>query len=255
MTTLQTILANLQSLGFGNTSNAAIFNEVSVAVAPVIDNTVTELNNGEANILSIITNKNYGKPGYYTSTALAFQYGYSLSTNPTTGQLYYAVIDTSAQIVKQAAFENTAGGLFLKIAKLNSITNLLEPLSSGEYSAFSAYFINFELPGLPITIINQSANILSFNAICSYNTQYDLPTLQTNVSNALNAFRDSYAFDGVLYTTDIESYITANVPGVRSFYVSNQTIDSSPFTNDVALTSGYFNYVSSILSQITYTPI
>jgi hypothetical protein len=254
-TTLEIIQSNLAALGFVNPSNAAIFNEIAVAVATPVDNTIQELNNAEAAILDLITNKNYGKPGYYIAAALAFQYGYNLSVDTVTQAYYYATIDTAAQIVKQAAFESSLSGLFLKIATLNTTTNLLEPLDSLELDSFTNYFKLSELPGLPVTIINNAANILNFNANCTYYAQYDLVTLQTNISNALNTFRNNFLFDGVLYITDLESYLAANVPGVRSFFISSQTIDSTPFTGSVALSSGYFNYFSAILSQITYLPI
>jgi len=255
MTTLETIQQNLQNLGFLNTSNAAIFNEIAIAVSTSIDNTITEINNGETAILQLITNKNYGKPGYYIAAALAFQYGDSLSIDPVTQAYYYATIDTAAQIVNQAAFESNTSGLFLKIATLNTMTNLLEPLSSPELAAFSSYYLLYELPGLPVTIINNAANILNFNAICTYYAQFDLTTLQTALSAALDTFRNSFLFDGTLYITDLESYIINNVPGVRSFFTSSQTIDSAPFTGSTILAAGYFNYFSAILSQITYNAI
>ena len=266
--TAQIIAANLASLGFINPSAAAVENEIAQSLGVPVDNTITEMANSQSIINQTIAAQNYGKAGYYTSIALAFQYGYSLSkntaVNPYTGvaplNLYYATIDTSAQIISQAAFVNNSGSLFLKVATLNTMTNLLQALSSGQLAAFTSYFLNFELPGLPVGIVSIDANILNFNAVATYLSSYDLPTLQTNIYNALVSFRDTFQFNGVLYITQLEAYMVANVPGLISFFTSSQTIDSSPIVGgNVVLSSGYFNYFSALLdnpsSQITYTGV
>lgn len=255
MSTLADIEANLATLGFLNTSTSALYNKIAQGVSIPIDNTLQEINNGLNVINAAITNKNYGKAGYYIEKALAFQYGDSLSIDPVTQQYYYATINAANQIIAQAAFESTGSGLFLKVAKLNTITNLLEKLSDPELAAFSSYFLLFELPGLPVSIITADANILNFNTIATYYAAYDLPTLQTNISNALNAFRDSFLFNGVFYTTDLQAYMQANVPGLKSFFMEATQIDSAPFTGNIALTSGYFNYDTNVLTNITYNAI
>ena len=263
MSTLNDIKQNLAALGFSNTSNTAIFNEIAIAIAPTIDNTITELNNGESVILAVINSQNYGHPAWYVNIAKAFQYGYNLNVNTAINPItdfpnlnyYYPVIDTSAQIITQAAFSNNGSILYLKVATLDTISNLLVPLSNAQLAAFIAYFSVYEIPGLAVTIINNAANIFNFTTTCTYYGTYDLPSLQTAVQNAIYAFRDTFAFDGTLYITDLESYIKTNVPGVKSFYTYNQTIDNTPFSDSVGLTSGHFNYSTNVFSQITYNPI
>jgi hypothetical protein len=255
MATQDIISSNLQALGFTNASQAATYNKIAEAFGLVIDATLTELSNSEVDIFNIINTQRYGKSGYYTGKALAFQYGDNLIIDTVTFDYIYAVIDTTKQIVKQAAFEDLSAQLFLKIATLNNTTGLLEPLTSAQYDAFVNYFTVFEIPGLPVTIINSPGNVLYFNATATFFATYDLPTLQTNLINALNSFRSSFTFNGTFYDGDLESYIKTNVPGIRDFFINNTLIDGAPFGGSIALPSGYFNYVADIANQITYKPV
>lgn len=255
MATQDQITANLIALGFDNPSQAAIYNKIAEACGLVIDSTLTEINNSETEIFNIINTQRYGKSGYYTGKALAFQFGDNLIIDPVTFDYIYAVIDATKQIVKQAAFEDISAQLFIKIATLNNTTGLLEPLTIAQYNAFVNYFKVFEIPGLPVTIINLPGNILYFNATATYFATYDLPTLQTNLLNALNNFRSSFTFNGTFYDGDLETYIKTNVPGIRDFFINNTLIDGVPFSGSIALPAGYFNYVNNIQNNIAYSPV
>lgn len=259
MDTQSQIQSNLNLLGFKNPSISALYNKIAQSVGIVVDNTITEINNTENNILSIINTQRYGKSGYYTRVAKAFQYGDNLVIDPVTFDFIYAVIDPTKQIVAQAAFAEINSGsnsqLYLKIAKLNTLSGLLEPLTTPELDAFKNYYVNFEIPGLPVTIVSNPANIFSFNALATYYATYDFTTLQTNLAAALINFRNSFAFNGELFSGDLQDYIKANVPGMRDFYINNTLIDSLPFSGSQSLTAGYFDYVTGYLSNITYTAI
>lgn len=262
------IYQNLLALGYSNSSAAAIYAKEAQAIGLVIDNTLAEFTNTE-NIITnlLISQYGLGKPLYYTENAKAFQYGDNLvintAINPVTGAPYlnliYPTIDATKQIVKQAAFETQAAGngllLLLKIATLNALTGLLEPLSIAQYNAFSSYFLNFEIPGLPVTIINTPGNILNFKATASYYAAYDLPTLQVNVSAALISFQQTFDFNGIFFAGDLQDYIKSTVPGIRDFYVYNTTLDGTPFSGNQPLSSGYFNYAAGINTNITYSPV
>src|ERR1044072_8096448 len=148
MATQDQIKSNLIAMGFNNPSQAAIFNKIAEAFGLVVDATLTEISNSESEIFNIINTQRYGKSGYYTGKALAFQLGDNLIPDPITFDYVYATIDTTKQIVKQAAFEDISSQLFLKIAKLNTTPGLLEPLTVSEYNAFFTYFTVFTIPGL-----------------------------------------------------------------------------------------------------------
>jgi hypothetical protein len=255
MATQDQIIANLIALGFDNDSDAAIYNKIAESFGLIIDSTLTELSNSETEIFNIINTQRYGKSGYYTGKALAFQFGDNLVIDPVTFDYIYATIDPIKQIVKQAAFEDISSQLFLKIATLNTLTGLLEPLTVAQYNAFVNYFTVFEIPGLPVTFINIPGNVLYFNAIATFYATYDLPTLQTNLLNALNTFRSSFTFNGTFYDGDLEQYIKTNVPGVRDFFINNTLIDGAPFSGSISLPAGYFNYVNNIQNNIAYQPV
>lgn len=265
MTTQQQIQANLIALGFDNASVTAIYNQIAQAIGLVVDSTLTEINDAETIITDLITAKNYGKSAYYTDYALAFQYGDNLVVDTTTLEYIYATVDSSKQIVSQAAFEEiipdgisngdtqiTNSQLYLKVATTDTSGNLVA-LNSAQLTAFKSYMLNFQIPGLPLNIVSKDGNVLSFMAQVSYYKTYDYSTLQTNVSNAITTFRQSFAFDGELYAGDLQDYMKQNVPGIRDFYIYNVTIDGTPISKgSQKLTAGYFNYVSTILDQISY---
>lgn len=268
MATIDQINANLTVLGFDSESAVSITNKIADAIAPIIDNTISEINNSELIIQNIlISQQGLGKPAYYTSNALAFQYGDNViintAINPVTGAPYlnyiYNPVDSTKQIINQAAFESVPSGnnieLFLKIATLDTLSGLLVPLNAGQLLAFSNYFFLFQIPGLAINIINTAANILNFMSIATYFASFDLPTLQANIATSFANFVNTFEFNGEFFCGDLEDYIKANVPGIRDFFISNTTLDNIPFTGSVVLGSGYFNYFTSILSSVTYNPI
>ena len=255
MTTYNQIIANLTALGFDNSSISALFKKIAEAVSIPVDNTLTEIANSQSIINSIITNQRFGNSGYYTSAALAFQYGDNLIIDPVTLNNVYAVIDPTKQIIKQAAFENLDGDLFLKIATQDPTTLQLEQLTSTQLTAFNSYFVTFEIPGIPLTIVAAAANVLNLSAVVTYYSTYDLNTLKTNIANAMTAFKSIFPFNGEFFNGDLQDYIKQNVPGIRDFFISNTFIDGVSFVGSASLTSGYFNFISSVLDQLSYVAI
>jgi len=277
MGSLQQILSNLSLLNFNALSVADPDYQIASAISPIIDNTITEINNTESTITNILISQYGGlKSAYYAANALAFQYGYNLSVNnainPATGAPYlnliYTTIDTTAQVVKQAAFQQVRSGnsiqMFLKIAGVDSTTNLLQPLSDVQFASFSSYMNNFEAPGLPLNLVNLPGNILNFNATATYSAAYDLSTIQTNIAAALVAFQTvnapsnfqtPFQFNGEFYTGQLQDYVVSTVPGMIDFYIYNTSLDNTPFAGSTDLSSGYFNYFTNIINNINYSPI
>lgn len=254
MSAIDQILANLNALGFTNTSATAIYNKIAQAIGIPIDNTIQEMTNSENNILNTVNTQRYGKSGYYTKYALAFQYGDDLIIDPTTFEYIYAVIDPAKQIVSQAAFEELSSVLFLKIATTNALTGDLEALTPLGLAAFRNYILNFGIPGLPLNAISADANVLSFQGNISYYKTYNLTTLQANITAALSAFRRTFQFNGEFFTGDLESYLKTNVPGIRDVYLYDTSVDGLPFGGAQALSAGYFNYITGIGTHLTYLP-
>lgn len=258
---IDTILGNLQSLGFSNPSVTSIEGQIAIAIGQIDDIIIAEIANSESIITNLlISQQGYGKALYYTGTALAFQYGDNLeintNINPVTGapylNLYYPTIDTTKQIISQAAFQSA--GLFLKVAT-TGISGGLAPLTAPQLAAFEAYMLNFEILGLPLNILSLPGNVLNFVSTATYISSYDLPTLQANLLTALNTFQTTFPYNGEFYVTDLENYIQTNVPGMRSYFVSGTTLDGIDFADYSSLNSGYFNYDNNAFLNISYNPV
>jgi hypothetical protein len=258
MSTFSTILGYIQAAipQLNSNSVAANYGKEAEAIGQAIDNTLAELANTQNIITGIIAAQNYAHVGYYVNAAKAYQEGDDLSIDAN-GNYYYAIIDTTKKIINQAAFEvvnnGTTASLTLKVATFDTGTGLLIALTSGQLSAFISYFLNFEIPGLPVSIISSNANSLAFNAAINYDPSYDLTTLQSNVNDALVTFRDTFPFNGHFYNYYLESYLVANATGVKAVYLSSTTIadyGGSPvaFSGDTSLDAGYFDYGTVNLS-------
>lgn len=256
MSSIDTIITQLEALGFENPANDSIYGMIAQAIGETLDNVLTEFDNTQNAILNTINTQRYGKAGYYQAVALAFQYGYDLT--PAVGNLdpTYATIDATAQIVVQAAFQNNSGALSMKVAAQNAVTGLIIPLNGIQLPAFISYFINFQIPGLPISVVSLSGNIFAYSSVCTFNAGYNQTNLQTNLAAALIAFQTAFNtgnFNGTLYTDALSSYVKANVPGVIDYYIYNTTIDGAAFLGSTLLIAGYYNYSTSNTTQ--YNPI
>lgn len=258
---IDTINGNLTKLGFSNISVTSIDEQIAIAVGQILDNVIAEIANSESIITNLlISQQGYGKALYYTGVALAFQYGDNLvineEINPVTGAPYlnliYPVIDTTKQIIAQAAFQQA--GLFLKVAKVG-ISGGLAPLSDAELTAFKAYMLNFEILDIPLNIISIDGNVLNFTSTATYLSSFDLPTLQTNLAASLIAFQNSFQLNGEFYVTDLEQYIQTNVPGMRSYFITGTQLDGTPFSDYTSLSSGYFNLNAGVIPGIVFNPV
>ena len=275
MSTYDTIITNLQGIidpvtglpYFNNPSATALYKKIADALAPIIDNTLTEQTNTQTIIQGIINSQRYGRSGYYIAKALAYQYDNTtpqvLTPDPITLDPIYAVIDPTKQIITQCAFELSGSNtLILKVAKIDSGTGLLGPLSGTEKTDFDSYFLNFEIPGLPVQKISIAANVINFDVAIIYDPNYDLAALITSMQAAILTYRDVFPFNGYFYKNGIyglENYLIANVTGLVDVTLSNMSNDSAAFSVYSKLAAGYFNYDGGITAKFAdqgnYTPV
>lgn len=253
------ILANIQAAipSLTNNSVASIFRKMAEALSLTIDSTTDELNNTVAIIDANIANKNYGKAGYYVNAALAYEDGVDMVQDPLTLEWIYSPVDISKQTITQAAFD--VDTMTLKVAYTDSATKLLAKLPVAVLNRFKDYFNTsglggFCIPGIPINIVSLDPNIFNASSfIITYFGSYNLVNVQTDVQAALNAFRDSFAYNGSLFLNDLIEYIKTNVPGVRDVNILGAEIDSVIFAGNTKLAAGYFDYDNSLL--ISYVAI
>lgn len=257
-----TIYANIQSAitELTSTSLTAIFYKLAQSIAITIDQTNDEITNTTSVITDIVANKNFGKSQYYVDSALYYQEGDTLTTDPISLKPIYATIDTTKNLIKKAAFQNLSSGnaqfLTLKVVKLDTGTGKYAQLTTPELTDFTTYFLNFQLPGLPFTIISEAANLFKFDAKVTYYSTYDLATLKAAIEAAMVVFRDSLDLNGVLYVNDLESYLKSNVEGIRNVYLTNTKLDNVTMVGYAGLAAGYFDYDPTIdVDLFTYEPI
>jgi hypothetical protein len=258
-TTLDTIKANILAAvpELTNTSAAAIWLKIAEVIDAMNNTLVTEMSDTTLQLDNDLLTKNYGGSLYYTNKALAYQNGDSLSVDAN-GQYYYATIapvGDAKYIITQAAFVNNSGTLGLKVAKMG--TTELEALTSPELALFQNYIDLFVIPGLTVTCSSVAGNELDGSITVRYNKSADYTVLKAAVEAAYVAYKNTFAFDGVLYLNDVESYIKSVVPGVRNVYYTVANIDTVSFyaAGFTALASGYFTLKSGWQTNITYTAI
>jgi hypothetical protein len=251
---LSDTIANLMALGFDNPSIGGIYKQVATVIQAVVDTIAAEIADNVTLFTNLITQKTYGKGGYYVIQAKAFQFGDNLLINTTDGTFYYQTIDTTKQIITQASYfwDKTINYQSLKVATQDTGGNTIA-LQPNQLAAFVSYMNNFILAGIPLQILSLPPNVIIYTATLTYYSTYDLSTLQTNFAAAQKAFQNNFTFNGVFYQNDFTDYIKANVPGVRDFFLNTTTIDGVPFVGETTLQSGVFSISNT--SSITYVSI
>jgi len=137
----------------------------------------------------------YGRKGWYEKTAKAFQMGYPL--NEETGK-YDTVVEEGdeALIVKHASAEaNNGFGVKLKVAK--GETGALSPLDTDELTAFETYINRLKPAGVPVTVVNRSADLLALDMAVYYDPLVftEASALQ-KVKDTVTAYLQGIEFNG-----------------------------------------------------------
>lgn len=136
----------------------------------------------------------YGRKGWYEKTALKFQMGYPL--NEETGR-YDTVVEEGnmALIVKHASACSNGFGVKLKVAK--GETGSLSPLEPSELTAFETYINRLKPAGVPVTVVNRSADLLALDMAVYYDPLVftEASALQ-KVKDTVTAYLQSIEFNG-----------------------------------------------------------
>jgi hypothetical protein len=249
MTFAEKILANLTALfpTWDNESQLSIKTTISNGVGICLDETQLELDDTVSIITDIIKTQRPGDSQYYIDKAIAWEPGVDLVQDENLKWIYQEP-DETKQLIVQAAVSITEGEgsetITLKVNKTDPDTELLAKLSTDELSDFKNNYMRlFQWLGVPITITTADPDLLSFTIEISFLNNYDETTVQSNVDDALVAFRDTYKHNGVIWMNVLGKYIIDNVPGVKAAYVYDFDIPDVEFDNDFAvLPSGSFNY-------------
>ncbi len=194
-----------------------------------------------------IARKQPGTREWYSEKSLAFQNGHTLTVDEW-GVVGYAKVDDAAQIVKRASISEAGGTVTIKVAKIDSETNELEPLSltNGEYLNFQRYMDAVKFAGTAVEYRSLPADLVLYDISVYYDPLYLPSDVETRCIESVQAFRTAMGFDTRLYKSDFVNAIQA-VAGVKSVKVNSMTVipaEGDPVLLDVVqeLESGYFNY-------------
>ena len=200
-----------------------------------------------ADVENQLSKKQPGTKEWYSEKALAFQNGHTLTVDEW-GVVKYAAIDTEAQLVKRAAVTEASGTVTIKVAKINSETNELEPLNltTGEYLNFQRYMDAVKFAGTAVEYRSLPADMIEYSISVYYDPLYLPADVETRLIASLQAFRTTMGFDARFYKSDFVNVVQA-VPGVKSVKVNSMIIipaEGDPVALDVVeeLESGYFNF-------------
>jgi hypothetical protein len=200
---------------------------------------------------------------YYIDTALAFQYGASLTiVDPQTYRYGYATINPDQQIIKQLAISSTDNGLIvMKVAKIDN-DGYITPLLAGELQSFSDYMNSFLPLGFQMQITSAEPAVLNCTSLyIRYSKEYSLSVITQQIKDVFLSFQAYLRGDDPLYVNDIESAIKS-APGVRDAYFNNISVtDSSeedpitPVNGQITIPAGYFNFARELVEMQSVNPV
>jgi len=248
--TAQTFLEDLTS-----TSKVAIWRLICWIVAVAVWTHELLWDIFEAEIDAKILDAIPGSDRWYVEMIKEFQYG---DTQTWDGESYvYDPVDTTAQIIEQAAVQVSNGILIVKIAKSDGASGLTQ-LSAAEEAAFESYLDDNKFAGTLTRIINDTPDLLQLE----YNVYVDNSIIyndDTNPADPLNGslYSDPTSFPVVDAITD---YIqTLDFNGIFRVVKLTDAIQSvTGVTNVVAVTvkakyGGYAYTDILVLSDQAYS--
>lgn len=265
MSFFEDIRINLQKIApvLNNTSASSIVNRIISTVASVLNIIRLEISNSEQTVESSARSLKVMGRQYYIDTALAFQYGASLTiVDPQTYRYGYATINPDQQIIKQLAISSTDNGLIvMKVAKIDN-DGYITPLLADELQSFSDYMNSFLPLGFQMQITSTEPAVLNCTSIyIRYSKEYSLSVITQQIKDVFLSFQAYLRGDYPLYVNDIESAIKS-APGVRDAYFNNISVtDSSkedpitPVNGQITIPAGYFNFARELVEMQSVNPV
>lgn len=265
MSFFEDIRINLQKIApvLNNTSASSIVNRIISTVASVLNIIELEISNSEHTVESSARSLKVMGRQYYIDTALAFQYGASLTiVDPQTYRYGYATINPDQQIIKQLAISPTDNGLIvMKVAKIDN-DGYITPLLAGELQSFLDYMNSFLPLGFQMQITSAEPAVLNCTSLyIRYSKEYSLSVITQQIKDVFLSFQAYLRGDDPLYVNDIESAIKS-APGVRDAYFNNISVtDSSkedpitPVNGQITIPAGYFNFARELVEMQSVNPV
>lgn len=198
---------------------------------------------------------------WYNDKCYEFQMGHELIFNTVTGLLEYNIVDEMARVIKIASVNVAAdGNIFFRVAT-NSEDGKIVPLSSNQLLNFKNYIDAIKFAGTKSTVISTDADEVRYQLTVYYNPANPVETVRLAVLDALEVFKTSQKFGGVIYrhklleaVTSTEGVVTAKLTGLaRKGTEDAEFIDIDTLAY---LHAGYYNYTEdSTLTLISINDI
>jgi len=224
---------------------------------------------------ALMVSKQVHTDTWWVKIAKEFQLGDSLSVLPN-GNLYYAVTDEDAQIVKRAAVRTSGSGLVtLLVAKLDTDDITPKPLGASEESAFNDYINDRNPAGIVVTVITVDGDEIELELSVQIDSQIIDVTDGTLLSDGVtkpvedaiysyfSGFQDD-DFGGVFYANNLLAEILAADGVINATFsrLDKKAANESVYTSVLGLTgksfgtfSGYVRLAAGfdLSANITYS--
>lgn len=195
-----------------------------------------------------------GTVRWYAEMCKRFQNGDSLVFDDNTALLYYPVEDTAKQIIAVAAVsekQDADGGLAIKVAKKDAKGRIVV-LDADELYNFQAYIDAVKFAGCKTTVSSLNADLICYDLTVYHDPAIPSETVRTDTVDALERFKTSIDFDGVLYrqklidaVMDVEGVTTCVLHALEQ--QSNEDKAQNlwhPVDTHTDLKAGYFDWAA-----------
>jgi hypothetical protein len=188
------------------------------------------------------------RPGtrkWYERLCFLFQNGHPLVWDETAGGLKYETSDPASRITAVANIKVTGAAIQIRVAKRDN--EQLVPFSASELANFNNYIGESKPLGTQISVLSRTADSVRYDATVYYESSRPQELMEEQVTLAIDSFKLSQQFGGVLYTARLADALL-HVPGVvtaKLNYLGCKGVSDGDFHPvDVYsdLEAGYFNY-------------
>jgi hypothetical protein len=229
-----------------STSKVAIW-RLWVLIFAFFSKTIRDLFDAfKAYIESIFAKNQAGTLLWWTEQIKKFQYGDTLVFAD--GIFKYALIDVSKQIVKQVAIETLERLISIKVAAIDSGSNLV-PLTQPQQDALAAYVAKIKFPGNITKIVSQDADNLKLTYRIYYNGQVVKADLETTIRNAASNYLANIVFNGKFSITEFTDELQKIYGVINPVYVSGVAKNALESDADYAEINDYYTAASGYMEM------
>lgn len=196
-------------------SNAGVWKLVRGIVALAIFTLETLFDNFKTEVTALAASVEFGNAKWWYAKMLAFQYGDPLIE--LNGQLYYATIDTTKQIIAKCSITDVDGVVKIKIAALSG-SELVIISDAGKRAAIDSYVNEIKPAGIVTQIISNNADKLKFNINFVFDGKLVQADFETTVKAAIKSFLKDIEFDGQFKINKFRDALEA-IPGMIEVYI------------------------------------